>query len=671
LSVVGPANSVFSQLNRLQFFLAIGLLFASTAHAQYEIDLFNLTDVSGDLSVRYVLNERADENPRGSTSSQSSRLLEELSVRTKSYVYHPAFINILASGGPIFTQRTDDYTTDSLRSSDTLFGYDILINVLPRKPYRFSVFFSQAHPEVSTNLTGSYTTKSDRFGVNGSLLKPLAPIDINWGVSRQQLIGEGLGASLDTLSDSANVFASIPYKRDQNLQVAFNWNETLSRSGSLGLPIQESLNEITILKVNADNQWGSDRRFSLDQEFTHNNTKTEAADFREVKSTRYIGNLKWDASSMARPYLSARYYETDRGFTWRRGQSATLGTSYRLRNQIRLSGNVDAGNSSSPDVSQDRKGLRLGASRTQAVRLGRLSISAGASIRHTNQTSLSESSQVFDEPLILVGSTRVALDERFVLENSVVVTNADRTQTFVEDLDYRLVTIGDETGIERIISGNIFDGQTVLVDYDFRTGGTVEYQNQSKSLSTSLFLSPRLSFFLTVASNSTEVVGGEPTTPLNDVTRFDFGGQFDYPILDGWSIGGDARLAKVDEEIAPYVKSTFSAYVQSDTYWRTRVRFGLNRDLIDYETSQEDVDRRGYVISVNSDLPAGIAVRYSAGFNEDAGGSKLKENLRHSLRLDWRYRLVSLSLAARIYESVQGDVKRKDKDVNLMVRRYF
>ena len=93
--------------------------------------------------------------------------------------------------------------------------------------------------------------------------------------------------------------------------------------------------------------------------------------------------------------------------------------------------------------------------------------------------------------------------------------------------------------------------------------------------------------------------------------------------------------------------------------------------MVDYEDSREDVDQTAYSVSVSSVIFRRLGVTYQAFLNEDDGGTRYRENMRHSLSLDWRYRLVTFSLIARMYDSVQGEITRKDTDINMIFRRYF
>ena len=111
-----------------------------------------------------------------------------------------------------------------------------------------------------------------------------------------------------------------------------------------------------------------------------------------------------------------------------------------------------------------------------------------------------------DETVGLNGVTPVELREEFVVEGSVMVTNVDRTQTYIPNVDYRLNEIGSTTTIERLVGGNILDGEDVLISYEALTGGTVKYGSTSESVGANLAVSPRTSLFLRLANSDNEVL---------------------------------------------------------------------------------------------------------------------------------------------------------------------
>jgi hypothetical protein len=289
----------------------------------------------------------------------------------------------------------------------------------------------------------------------------------------------------------------------------------------------------------------------------------------------------------------------------------------------------------------------------------------------TDQNSTQESVEVFDESILLVGSIPIALEEEFVVVETVVVTNVAQTQVFVEGLDYRLVTIGSTTTIERIVNGNILDGQEVLVSYRFLTGGTVEYETQSETVGANLSLWNRANLFINYSNSTSDVLSGTATTPLNDSRSIEAGGDLSVPLIAGWSAGGNIRYRKQIEDISPSSGVTIDTSINSASYWNTRLRIGAGWRVVDYESSREDVDQIRFSLNVQSVLPGGIALSYRSMYSKDDGGSIFKENRRNSLQLTWRYRLVSLTLNASRVDSWQGDLRRKDTEGTILFRRFF
>jgi hypothetical protein len=292
-------------------------------------------------------------------------------------------------------------------------------------------------------------------------------------------------------------------------------------------------------------------------------------------------------------------------------------------------------------------------------------------LERTDQEAESDTAQVFDEPHELAGVTPVPLDREFVIVDTVLVTNVAQTQTFIEGLDYRLVTIGSTTTIERIATGSIIDGETVLVSYEYETGGTVEYDTLLQSVSANLSILGRANVYARLSDTTNELQDGLPTTPLNDVTRFEVGGRADFPFSAGWSIGGEYRYTNQDEDISPFVGEHYEVFVQTASFWGTSARFSVITDEIDYELSVEDVDRVQYVVAVSSRLPGATRLSYRLVSSKDDGGTIIREDFRQSLQLDWRYRLMTFSLRAEQADVSQGVSQRDQTRVGAELRRSF
>ena len=131
-----PRNSCRSGLVGVVF-IALALPGAQVA-AQEEIAPFKLTHVNGELSIRYLFDERSDTRTNGESTGDSTRWQEGWFIRTRSYVYHPALLEMDISGGSTFAQNSYD---SSPSSSDRLLSYSAILKFLSLKAYPFNVFF--------------------------------------------------------------------------------------------------------------------------------------------------------------------------------------------------------------------------------------------------------------------------------------------------------------------------------------------------------------------------------------------------------------------------------------------------------------------------------------------------------------------------------------------------
>lgn len=636
--------------------------------AQEEIAPFKLTNVNGTFSLRYLLDDVQDTGFAGAPFASSGRLQERLNIRTRSYVFHPAFLEILAGGGPIFVQDSYDSNTGKNSGRESLFGYDVALNALGRKRYPFTVFLRQDHPEISTGLSGRFRTETKEYGVSGRFLMP---VQVAWRAGHFDAKGSGFGAVVDTNVDRASLQATFPYKRRQNANLALSWTDQESSSGSPGLPIRTTAIETFTSRLTGRNVFGQNQKYKLRQSLFRSRQITNGANSSEVETLAYTGNLDWSLAERVDAYSTLNYSDNLRNNVSRTSQYFDVRANFRQRPALVFGTKGYVSANDSTGFSRDRVGVSLSARYNHDYRIGRFGLTGSVRFDRTNQESTRDTIDVFDESVVLAGVVAVALREQFVVEESVIVTNVDRTQTFSPDIDYRLVTIGAVTTIERLVSGNILDGQEVLVSYEHLTGGTVEFAGRSQSLGANLALSANARLFARLTNRQNDVLSGFPTAPLNDGRQFEIGGQFDRPLWKGWSAGGEIRLTKQSEDISPFTRQNYDMYLQSARFWNTRARLGVSTSVVDYETSREDVDRNVYLLSLQSRLDGGIYVDYRGTIGKDDGGSIAREDIRHSLRVTWRYRFVDFSLNASRSIVTQGATRRQNTHVTAELRRVF
>jgi hypothetical protein len=626
-------RTLFSAAQRPRLLACAVLLAPVSAFSQDEVAPFRLKDVSGDFRVQYSLDDRVvDEN-----FTTSNLWREELFFRTRSYIYHPAMLDMQIDGGLEYVQDRYETQDGSNRESELLLNYDMQFDFLGRKRYPFTVYLIRDHPEIVTNLLGRFLVRNDTYGANGRLMAKSSPFSVTWNIAHLSSDGSGFGSTIDQDVDRAGFTTTIPYFGGQSLRLDLNWFERFSRSGSAGLPIQETMAESLSGILTAKNRFGGQKYLDLGQSLRVGSQTTTAAAVTEIDRLQYRANLRWRGLQRNEPYLTYVFNDEDRRSTRSRFQQAELGTTFY---RIPLS-------------------------------FGNLRLTGSMGTNRNEQEAAADTIEVFDERVTLVGVEPVPLGASFVLEDTVVVTNVPQTQTFVEGLDYRLVTVGSTTTIERIISGAILDGQEVLVSYEFRTGGTTTFRDDKQAIGVSLSFIKYLSVFVNWFNIDNSIIGGDPTVPLNDVRSLDAGISADFPFVTGWSVGGQVLYGRSDETISPAVGTLYNAYLNTGAYWGLSARLGITREFVDNKFSDEDRDLSRYVVGISWNLPGAAKLSYSYSNGENGGGSVASRDEQQQLQFDWRYRLVAFTLRAYKNDTEQGPTRRETSRVTAEFRRAF
>jgi hypothetical protein len=409
----------------------------------------------------------------------------------------------------------------------------------------------------------------------------------------------------------------------------------------------------------------------VDQSLRLGSQTTTAATVTEIDRLQYRANLRWRGLERNEPYLTYVYYDEDRRSSWSRRHEANFGTTFRASDRFELTASGNYLGNRDPGFSRDRRGISATAVYRIPLSFGNLRLTGSMGTNRNEQEAAADTIEVFDERVTLVGVEPVPLGASFVLEDTVVVTNVPQTQTFVEGLDYRLVTVGSTTTIERIISGAILDGQEVLVSYEFRTGGTTTFRDDKQAIGVSLSFIKYLSVFVNWFNIDNSIIGGDPTVPLNDVRSLDAGISADFPFVTGWSVGGQVLYGRSDETISPAVGTLYNAYLNTGAYWGLSARLGITREFVDNKFSDEDRDLSRYVVGISWNLPGAAKLSYSYSNGENGGGSVASRDEQQQLQFDWRYRLVAFTLRAYKNDTEQGPTRRETSRVTAEFRRAF
>jgi hypothetical protein len=621
-----------------------------------------------------VLETRYNDYTVRDTREREPYVQEEIGIRTRSFAYHPNFLEMDIGGAVLFDQRSftrDSPTLDSQTESTNDIGWslDTRFNFLSKKPYPFSLYFDRQNPVVSTGLAGSFSQTNMQYGMDASLLAPLSPVNVDFGIFRTTFEGESVDQTVDDSNEQAYVNAIHSFFADSTTQLSYTFNRTSSKSGIRDRAIFETTrsDHSTVLVT----RWilGSRKQYELVSTSNYdiqNDPRRVDTRIRPRLTWRHAPNLdsfyRYNFSKSSQP-------DNDDTDTLENGGSA--GFRYEPFEALTTDGEVNF-NISSEARGFDREqfGGNGSVKYFYPLAFGRLDLGANLGYTHNNQDAPSARRSVTDEPVTLVGTTPVTLARDFVLTSTVEVTNTARTQTFIEELDYRLITVGAQTELQRLAGGAILDGQRVLVSYDFQSGGDFSFSVLNQNYTSNLGIGNYYNVFARFFDLDQTVRSGEPTFTLNSVNVIEVGADADVPLWRwGIRVGGRIAYLRQDEDISPFDRSSINAFVQFPLPFTSRLRLAVRRSESTREGPGGSSDQTGFSADFRSRPWLRGTVTATFEYEKEKRGPLDRTRSIGNVRTEWRIRRLRVSATAEYVQETQDNSETERFFAILRLRR--
>jgi hypothetical protein len=632
---------------------------------------FALLDVRASFAARYMRDEQ-DRSSATTPRSFEERVTweEELFIDTWSYVYHPGFLNIEFGFGPKLVQQQFDSDLGSNRNKESFLNLRTRLNFLQLKNYPFSLYFQTDNPSVTTGLAGRYLTERKQYGLESQLYQS-DRTRVWWSLGHLDIFGGGFGTILDDENDYGEFNVRTAY--GERNEVTFRQRRELRRSdsGSVGLPIQTSTNKNNITDLRLTNFFGSAGRHKLTQIYRRLEQRLEQSVTTDTDNQNYTIRTNLSHSERLSSIVSYVFAGTDRDGAEFSAHRIRASIDDAVNEQFNYRFETFFDTEDQLGFQRDTLGGGGNFSLNKPIGSGSVGVGFRAGLGRTDQVATSDTVEVFDEPLVLVGTNPVALAEEFVVAGSVIVRNESSTQTFVENFDYRLVVVGSVTSVQRLVGGNIEDGQRVLVDYEYQTSGTAEFDTLTTSLGVNYNFLRYFSAGADFQLRDTTLRKGAFTTPTNDFEQLRLNFSAEFPVGDRWQLGVLASYWDRNEEIAPSVNNTLTLQAATYLWGSTRLRLSSTLNKLDQKNSIEDVDQVQYRVGLSSRLWTRVLVTYDVTYLEDDGGSLPRQQTQHRLDIQWNYRAVRFFLRATRSDESLGTTERDLTRVTAEVARYF
>lgn len=639
-----------------------------------DISSFHLNESKSFLAMRYFLDEQIISNQGVDTLlDRRPTFQEEYSIITKSYIYHPNFLKLDLGGSVLLDQSRFDTLSTENNSKSELLNFNTRLNFLEKKPYPFSLYYDKQNPSVSTGLAGRFIQENIKYGIDMTLLEPFSPVQLTFNSYQLISNGEGLEQVVDEVQQQSNVRLYHAYGNGDHFQMDYLMNNLDSRSGSQSQVITPRITSIDSYNIDTRNVFGKQGQLQL----TNLMSYSEQHEYPVRKDLRVSPNLRWNHSQFFSSFYRFDLSDSKEENIENKNKKIIAGLGYRGKN-FSSSFDMHGENSVATGISYKNIGSNYSLSYEKKLSSGKIRLGYSGNVDSRDQKSDQEFYEIFGESLILRSIESSVLSRNFIQTDSIVVSNISRTQVYQLDVDYRILIIGIERGgvgvetqVQRLSAGSIIDGQELLVDYRYQTGGTFKYASLNNRLQIDFSLSDFYDAYMYYTNNKQRLKEGLPSIPLNSVNSFTYGFRADRPLLSGVNLGGEAYIENHNEFINPYIRKSLDAYIELPLPSLTNLRISSRRIFVNNEYSDEDVDLKGLIMRVQSRPWLRVNLSFESSYEEDTGGTINRLIRTQKLKFDWNYRQLSFVAFANYSIEEQDVIRRERWAIKFLLRREF
>ncbi len=442
-----------------------------------------LKDVEGYLE--FVIRDRTrDQQSKvgaGDSSSTETILEQNLQIGVDGYLYHPNLMEFSLAGlfGLLQQENMDDFggRIRTTKDSGDVLEFDLNAQFLKKKRFPGTVFARRHRTIVPRPFQSSLQTTTTSLGFVWQYIDPKMPTTLQF-------------SKIDVDLDSFDPRDADG--RQQNTQLQFETGYKFSDSNELTFRFnsQDISEEPFTLNYDTDeltlsHRWdfGAERQHRLESELNYS----------DQKGTFNIRRKRW------RETLRLKHTETLRSWyrfeALERIQGNLFGVPPIQERSYYLAGTVEHKLYESlisrlfaftqlqqfaPNLDINRFGIQANFDYRKKNRWGRLTAGYMARLQVEDRTGGDRSIEVIDETATFREPEPITLTVTNIDIPTIRITDEARTTMYERGRDYRLQVLPDRVDIERIVTGRIADGQTVLIDYVFIIGGDYKLDSVSQ-----------------------------------------------------------------------------------------------------------------------------------------------------------------------------------------------
>ncbi len=436
---------------------------------------FQVTHTDGYLE--YVAKQRKNDQRSkvgaGTTKSKESIFEQNIHLEMDGYVYHPNFLEFSAAGlFGLLQQNFEDTFGDRTRTSNeqgTAIEFDVSGQFLKKKSYPLSVHARRHRTLQPRPFQSSLEVTSTNYGFLWRVVDEKMPTSIQFSDTDIRL--EPLSNFEDNGRQKNTLFRfDTEYRFTDNHVLSFNYEYRKTEEEPFGL--NYDTNEFTLTDKL---EFGPQHKHRLESELNLYKQKgsfdIERFRWREILRLKHDEDVRsWyrfeaidrkQGNLAGVPPIEEKSYSINGTFERRFYES--------LVSQVHGYGQWQEFNSG---LDVKRYGAQVSLDYRKKNQWGTLFSNYQGRAQREDRQGGEQLVEILDERHTFVDPMPNVLANTRIQISSIFVTAEDRTTTFFSGRDFTVRQIGDRLELERVPTGRILDGQTVLIDYLFQIGGS-------------------------------------------------------------------------------------------------------------------------------------------------------------------------------------------------------
>lgn len=506
-----------------------------------------------------------------------------LGLEFEGSIYHPKLVqfDIATENGITWGKRHIDDGIGPAEDDDRRFvlqRYHADATVLRDKPYSLHLFGSKNREERDYDQFNRFDVDTETYG---AALRGIGP-RWNWNVRYAHDDEQVANPDRPSTFRDDTVSVDAGYRRGNASETRLHYYDQTFHRQDDGTPayygVQRTLSVVDEANYSTNRD---DRLQSLltVSDLDENLMDSQSLTFRE----------DWRHRVQPRLWNGASYQYDRREIDGVRNdlQNGEIYLEHRLDKTLASRADVQGERGDGDADTFTRVGPGLGEAFTQRLSpWSRLNIDVAGRWDHITRSTPGGAATIVGEDVRLDDNRPSFLAHPNVRPGSVAVTAEQRTRRFVEGIDYRLISRGTITEIQRVFGGAIPNGTTVQVDYAADDGGSETLDRLTRRTGAELDLYDRL-LFLYAEQRAADSLGGDSGV---------------YQDYDDTVVGLKNRWSWLELGVEHVEHSAETFGYDGVNYYADLFRNGeyttaklhAGRSMLDYRNQDDTLDTRSY-----------------------------------------------------------------------------